>query len=388
MTRSFMFIAGEVSGDARAAQLIEAIREQAGEHGLTKCAFFGAGGPAMRDAGADLAIDMTRHTVLGLWAIIGSYFQQKKLFHQLLRLAVTRQPDFIVLVDYGVFNRLFAQAIRKVLRESPDIDWEPKIVYYVSPQVWASRAKRALQLERDVDLMLSIIPFEKDWYARKTPKLRVEWVGHPLVDMHAEALQRVDPRKSPGDSPTVLLLPGSRRSELKRHLPTILPAARRLVDELGAKLVMVLPSEEKRVLLEPFLAGAPLIDVRIGGLDEAMLEADLAIASSGTVTHELALFQVPTVVIYKVNGLFFAIGKRVATVKYLALPNLIAEEEVYPECLQGDATPEKIFAAAQSILTDETLRGEMRQKLAAVARALGEPGAAERAARHVLGLID
>jgi lipid-A-disaccharide synthase len=194
-----MVIAGEASGDTLAAELVAALRTEvvAAEsqatddvqplHTALEPRFFGAGGPRMAAAGVELAFDMTRHAVTGISDVLKHYFKFRRLFNQLLELAIERQPDAIIGVDYGGFNLRFGHAIKQFVREHSGMfqGWNPKIVQFVSPQVWASREGRAYQMARDYDLLLSIFPFEKEWYATRVPKLRVEFVGHPMVDRFA-----------------------------------------------------------------------------------------------------------------------------------------------------------------------------------------------------------
>src|ERR1041385_3264048 len=199
--KRFMLIAGEASGDMLAAELVRALREKLAGGPSRRTAesqplqtalapkFFGAGGPRLAAEGVELAFDLTQHSVIGLWEVIKNYGKFKRLFDQLLRLAIERQPDAIVCVDFSGFNRRFAHAVRQHVRShrGPFYNWNPKIIQYVSPQVWASRPGRAHKLARDIDLLLTLFPFEKDWYAARVPELRVEFVGHPMIDRYASA---------------------------------------------------------------------------------------------------------------------------------------------------------------------------------------------------------
>ncbi len=197
---SFMLIAGEASGDMLAAELVRALRQAVPEAGARPATdyqplhagleprFFGAGGPQMAAAGVELALDMTVHSVIGLSEALRNYLKFRRLFHQLFQLARERQPDAIICVDFSGFNRRFAHAIRQYTRARADWfhDWNPKIIQYVSPQVWASREGRAYQMARDYDLVLSIFPFEKAWYAKRVPQLRVEFIGHPIAERYGD----------------------------------------------------------------------------------------------------------------------------------------------------------------------------------------------------------
>jgi lipid-A-disaccharide synthase len=386
--KSFMLIAGEASGDLLAAELVAALREQAPD-----VVFFGAGGAKMSAAGVDLAFDLTQHSVIGVSDVLKNLLKFGRLFNQLLALAIERKPDVVIGVDYGGFNLRFGQAVKKYARDNPFSKWNPKIVQFVSPQVWASRPGRADKLARDYDLLLSIFPFEKDWYAERVPSLRVEFVGHPMIGRFAVGTRStaslISPKKGIGDGvesvPTVLLLPGSRKSELQRHLPVMLAALKTIQEKLpAAKAKMVLPNPTLVALAKSL--GADL-EIQIGELPWALVESDVALASTGTVTMECAFFSVPTVTLYKTSWLTYQIARRIVTVKSLTMPNLLARETVYPEFIQNDATPENLSRAALELLQDESRRTKIKAQLGKIIASLGEPGAAGRAATVILSLF-
>jgi lipid-A-disaccharide synthase len=396
-----MLIAGEPSGDALGAELAEALRKELTTaeteytadvqplHTGLEPRFFGAGGPRMAAAGVELACDLTEHSIIG-FPTLKNYLQARRRFHQLLRLAVERQPDVIVGIDYNYFNLRFAEAVRRYTSRRSDWfhDWRPKLVKYVSPQVWASREDRAYPIARDFDLLLSIFPFEKDWYARRVPKLRVEFVGHPMVERFLRSKVRSPKSKVPGDAPLILLLPGSRVKELQRHLPVMLGAwglIREKIPQAQAK--MVLPDEtlagEARSLSVPLS-----VEIQIGNLSHALAESDLAIASTGTVTMECAFFGLPAVTLYKTSWATYEIGKRIVKVKSLTMPNLLAGEEVFPEFIQNGATTMNISGAALELLGNEARRKTIKAKLEQIVSLLGGPGASVRAARVIAELLE
>jgi lipid-A-disaccharide synthase len=396
-----MLIAGEASGDTLGAELVEALRKEltAAEVEYTPDAqplhtgleprFFGAGGPRMAEAGVELASNLTEHSIIG-FPTPKSYWQARRRFNQLLRLAIERQPDVIVGIDYNYFNLRFAEAIRQYTTRRSDWfhDWRPRLVKYVSPQVWASREDRAYQIARDYDLLLSIFPFEKDWYAKRVPKLRVEFVGHPMVERFVSSKFQVPSSKKSGDAPLILLLPGSRIKELHRHLPVMIEALKliwRKVPQVRAKIV--LPDES--LATEARTLGVPdSIEIQIGNLSQALAESDLAIASTGTVTMECAFFGVPVVTLYKTSWVTYEIGKRIVKVKSLTMPNLLADEEVFPEFIQNAATPENISRAALELLQNEARRKSIKTRLAEIVSSLGGPGASTRAARAITQLLE
>jgi lipid-A-disaccharide synthase len=378
-----MLIAGEASGDLLAAELVSALHTQ-----LPDAKFFGAGGSKMATAGVELAFDLTQHSVIGISDALKNYFKFRRLFNQLLALAIERKPDVIIGVDFGGFNLRFGHAIKEYVRNDPFSKWNPKIIQFVSPQVWASRPGRANLLAADYDLLLSIFPFEKDWYAQRVPKLRVEFVGHPMVERMQKSEVRSQKSEALAASPTILLLPGSRADELRRHLPVMLGALKLIQEKLpGAKAKMVLPNPALKELADKLSALQQNVEIQIGNLPEALAQADVAIASTGTVTMECAFFGVPTVTLYKTSWLTYQIGKRIVTVKSLTMPNLLANKEVFPEFVQNAAMPENIAGATLELLQNETRRKLIESQLVKVVSSLGQPGASQRAAAAILSLF-
>jgi lipid-A-disaccharide synthase len=392
--KSFMLIAGEASGDLLAAELVSALRAQSSIlHPPSSPVFFGAGGARMASAGVELALDLTQHSVIGISDVLKNYFKFRRLFNQLLALAIERKPDVVIGVDYGGFNLRFGHAVREYIRENPFVNWNPKIIQFVSPQVWASRPGRANLLAADYDLLLSIFPFEKDWYARRVPQLRVEFVGHPMIGRFTiDDLRLTIGRKEPASivnrQSQILLLPGSRADELRRHLPPMLGALKLIREKLpSAKAKMVLPDETLKQLAGRLSALPSDMEIQIGNLPQALAEADVAIASTGTVTMECAFFGVPTVTLYKTSWSTYQIGKRIVKVKWLTMPNILADEEIYPEFVQDAATAENIAGAALELLQNEPRRIQIKKRLAQVVSSLGGPGATARAATAILSLF-
>ncbi len=402
--KSFMIIAGETSGDILGAELVPHLRDGVtADEGVPSLdrqplrtslepEFFGAGGPCMAAAGVDIAIDMTEHAVVGLWEVIKKYQHFRQVLRQLVQLAIRRQPDVIICIDFSGFNLRFAHAIRRYVRARSGAfeNWRPRLVQYVSPQVWASRPQRAEQMGKDINLLVSIFPFEPEWYSHHAPRLRVKFVGHPLIDRYAQADALVAtqgvpaPRAFNATSPNIVLLPGSRTAELKRHVPVMFEALDRMRSaKPGLRAVMMLPNERLKELASSFQT-RPGVTIETGGVSQALTQGDLAIACTGTVALECACFGVPTVAIYKTSPLTYRIAQRLIQVKFLAMPNLLAEEEVFPEFLQDAATPDNIAAAALELLDNPERRALVRQKLSRVVDSLGGPGASRRAAEAIL----
>jgi lipid-A-disaccharide synthase len=384
-----MLIAGEASGDLLAAELVSALlaASKRSEDGRVP-QFFGAGGPKMAGAGVELAFDLTQHSVVGISDVLLKYFKFRRLFNQLLALAIDLQPDAIIGVDYGGFNLRFGHAIKEYVRNNPFSKWNPKIIQFVSPQVWASRPGRAKLLEADYDLLLSIFPFEKSWYAQRAPELRVEFVGHPMVERMQKSEVRSQKSEVSAASLKILLLPGSRTSELKRHLPPMLDALQLIQEKLpSAKAKIVLPNPALKELAEKLSTPPPNVEIQVGNLAQALAQADVAIASTGTVTMECAFFGVPTVTLYKTSWSTYQIGRFIVNVKWLTMPNILADDVIFPEFIQNDATPENLAGAALELLQNESLRQKIKSQLARIVSSLGGSGAIERAATAILGLF-
>lgn len=377
----FMLIAGEPSGDLLAAELAQSLRSEITAAGGHPPVFYGAGGPGMASVGVTLELDLTRYAIIGLADVLRNLWRLRDILRRMLDLARTRRPDAIVCVDYGGFNRRFAAA----LRARPIPGWTPRLVQYVSPQVWASRPGRARTLARDLDLLISILPIEKPWYAERYPDFRVDYVGHPIVDRHPTAANHPAPPDTP---PRVVLLPGSRPSEIAYHWPQMVDAAERVAAEVPALWTVVFPSDElRREALALRTPSRIRLESRLGGLSDELARATLAIASTGTVTLECALWRVPTVAIYRASWSTYQIARRIIRVRHLALPNLLAGETVMPELLQDSASAENIATEARRLLSDASERQKARAALGRVVALLGAPGAATRAARSILSLL-
>jgi lipid-A-disaccharide synthase len=319
--------------------------------------------------------------------VVKNYFKFRRLFQKLLKLAMERQPDVIICVDFSGFNRRLVHAVKQHIRTNRSAfnNWNPRLVQFVSPQVWASRPNRVYQVARDYDVVLSIFPFEKDWYARRVPKFRVEFVGHPMLNRFQPA--EGGTRHAGLSAERILLLPGSRVSELRRHLGAMLGALKLIQAKRPAcRAKMVLP-DESLMRLAKSLGVPDSVEIQIGNLSQALRQADVAIASTGTVTMECAFFGVPTVTLYKLSWATYQVGRRIMTVKWFTMPNILANEEIYPEFLQSAATPENLASAALELLQNESRRAEIKTQLAQVVASLGGPGASERAAAAILGLL-
>jgi lipid-A-disaccharide synthase len=379
-----MIVAGEASGDAHAAALVCALREAAPE---IQFEFFGSTGEQMRAAGVDSIVDADQLAILGLWEIARALPKFWRAFHELKRAAITHKPRAVILVDWPDFNLRLARWLHR--RGFP-------IVYYVTPQLWAWRSYRTRNLRRDVDLLLSILPFEKDWYGTRGVT-HVEYVGHPLAgEVRARYDREEFCRRNDLDRsrPIVALLPGSRHKELLRILPPLLDAASIISQERPDVqfILAVAPNRNPKEALAIISAG------RHGSLTkgslrvihhetrEALAVADAAAVASGTATLEAALLGTPLVIVYKESFLNWHTLGRLITSEYYGLVNLIAGRRIVPELIQNQLRGESLAQELLALLNPDR-NASMRTELRKVSEQIGEPGASRRAAEAILDFI-
>lgn len=381
-TRRLMIVAGEASGDAHAASLVNALRAAEDQMNLE---IFGATGPLLRAAGVDSIVRSDDLAILGLLEIgraLPKFWQAYRLLKQA---AIENKPAAVILVDWPDFNLKLARALHR---------HGLKVIYYISPQLWAWRAYRARSIERNVDLLLSILPFEQEWYAERGID-QVEFVGHPLAgEVHASCDRAEFCRQNKLDSrrPIISLLPGSRRKELERILPPMLEAAALIsVRRPDIQFVVVVApgrsSDEIRNIIRAQRATPePLpscLHIVSGQSREALAASDAAAIASGTATLEAALLGTPMVVVYKESWVNWNTLGRLITVDHYGLVNLVAGERVATELMQDDLNGERL-ANELLLLLDEKRNEDARARLREVANQLGEGGASQRAAECVL----
>jgi lipid-A-disaccharide synthase len=382
--KTIMVVAVDPSGDANAADLVRALAQA-----LPQAQFIGAGGPKMAEAGVRMSFNLTDHAAIGpadALKNLGSFWRRRR---HLAELAKERRPELVILVDSYSFNQPLAHAIKSFVSAHPGSHWTPKIVQYTSPQIWGSRPGRAEKLARNIDLLLCLYPFEKDWYARRGTQMRVEFIGHPMFDRYPPVPASADVNRQTEDNPVIVLLPGSRSDELKRHLPVMLAAARQIFITRPVRFKLVAANESMADDMCAFqIAGVPKVEIQTGHLADALSSATLAITKTGTVSLECAYFGVPTLAMYKVSALFYLLARSVVTVKYLAMPNLLADEPVFPEFIQNQATPENLARAALDLLADAPRRSVIRAKLRHIIDSLGGPGSTRRAVALISELME
>lgn len=372
--RSVVLVAGEASGDQHGARLARELTAL-----VPDIAISGIGGPKMEAAGVellhrseDLALVGVAEVLPKLRVILGAIRGMKRHMKR-------TKPDLIILVDFPDFNFRVGKAAKKL---------GLKVLYYISPQVWAWRPKRAQQMASFVNHLACVFPFEPQFFRNHAPQLPVSFVGHPLLDIPPQEWD--EPLPVPQEAELVGLLPGSRMSEISRLLPLLLATAKRMQEQRpGMHFVLPLAPGLRRGQVEPYLKGTPRgLTVLAGRARQVMEQARLVLVASGTATLQTALAGTPGVVVYKTGGFNYLVARSLIKVEYIAMPNLIAGRELMPELIQGEATPEKVAAEALSLLDDERRRERVIQGLNEVRAKLGGPGASRRVAELALEIME
>jgi lipid-A-disaccharide synthase len=370
--KHLMIIAGEASGDMRAAELVNAIKTLSSD-----MEFSGVGGNCMKKAGVHLFENITSLAVIGIVEVLKNIRTIKKVFHLILAQVEQQKPDAVILVDYPGFNLRLAAELKKR---------GVKVIYYVSPQVWAWREKRIEKIKNIVDRMVVFFPFEKDLYARYG--MNVDHVGHPLIDeikiQHSPAdVLRLAGLETQGVT-TIGLMPGSRQKEVERHLPVMIEACQKLYaqDQRRQFLLMKAPTIKKEVL-ENYLPSSLPIKIFEGNSYDGINAAQAVIVASGTATLETALLEKPMVVIYKTSWITYAIAKAVIKIPYIGLVNVVAGKKIVPELIQNDCNANYLMHAVTTVLYDAPMIDQLKK----VKTALGASGASQRAAQVVLDTI-
>ena len=393
------FVAGEMSGDNHGAALMSSLRRLD-----TALAFVGRGGPQMGAvAGPNFKDWLDEAAVLGLWEVIKKYGYFRRQFRETLAEIEKTKPDAVVLIDYPGFNLRLARAL---WRQSP----AQKIIYYISPQVWAWNRGRIKKMARFLDLMLCIFPFEAELYNKSG--LRAQFVGHPMID-------RLGPLKSAGRTDSsggeidierkadmIGLFPGSRRREVRKIFPVMIDTAdemQRARPNLRFEVAAASPelADEMRRMITPHLDPLPSargeadaqrqvrgvaerIGIKVGETNEIMQRAVVGIVASGSATLEAAYSRLPFVLVYKVAWPTYLAARLVVSVRYLGMPNVLANNEVVPEFIQQDAKPAVIAKALLRLMDDAGVRENMMAEFDSIIAKLGEGGASEKAARAIL----
>lgn len=366
-------VAGEASGDLHGAGVVRELKRR-----LPDLDVYGVGGDRMKDEGMDLVYHISRLSFMGFVEVVKNLAVVREVERTLEQLLDSHRPDVVVLIDYPGFNLRFA---RKVKRRGI------KVLYYISPQVWAWHKGRVKKMRALVDRMMVVFPFEVEIYQRAG--IDVEFVGHPLAERIGTSCTReeffrvhdLDPAKK-----LLALLPGSRKQEIEMIFPTMLRVARRLNTELEVQIAVGVAPNLGTSVLRPYAGD----DARVRFVEHAtydvMAYADSAIVTSGTATLETGWFGTPMMVVYKTSPITFLIGKALVGVPYIGLVNIVAGRNVVPEFVQHTMSEENLVREATRQLTDEAYANEMRSNLAVIKTQLGAAGTSARVAEAIMRL--
>ncbi len=373
MALRIYFVAGEASGDNHGAALIAALRRLQPDLQL-----LGRGGPRMKQIAGENFRDWCNEAgVVGLWEVIKHYPYFRREFHRSLREIRAAKPDAVVLIDYPGFNLRLARALHEGSLGG-------KIIYYISPQVWAWNRSRIPKMARWLDLMLCIFPFEADLYERSG--LRTIFVGHPMIE-NLEAKRTGGAR----DAKLIGLFPGSREREVRKLMPIFLAVMRELrAHDPELRFEIAAASKTLAEIIRNALKTADSlgkVEITIGQAAETMQRCAAGLVASGTATLEAAFFRMPFVLVYKVAGPTYLAGRMLIQVPHLGMPNVLAGREIVPEFIQHRAEPSAIAHAVLRLMEDETVRRKMLAGFDEVIAKLNKGGANEPAAKAILNLL-
>ena len=368
--------AGEASGDIHAAAVTAALKKID-----SAIEVFGMGGDALRAAGGEVLFDIKDHGVMGFVEVIKKLPDLFKLRSDFARVMDERKPDCLVVVDYPGFNMKLAKVAH---------DKGFHVVSYIAPSAWAWNKGRAKNVAKIVDKVACIFPFEYDVYEEAGAP--VEFVGHPLLDIVHPTMERAEAEAWAGKEaghPLVLLMPGSRLMEIEKMLPTLLEGAKLLKKQLPeVQFAMPRAGTIPLELLQSKIKASGLeIKITEGHNYDLFSVADLALATSGTVTLEAALCGLPSVIVYRTSALNAFIARRVINIPNIGLPNIVAGRQILPELLQEDFTPANVANTAVELLAPER-RPQLEANLAYMKARLGEPGAVNRVALLILRIAE
>ncbi len=374
--KNVLMIAGEASGDLHGASLIREL------HKLdSSLKIFGIGGDKMQAEGMELIYHIDKMAFLGFVEVIKHLPFIKKVQSDLIKEVKKRNIKEIVLIDYPGFNLSIAKKLKPL---------ELELIYYITPQVWAWGKGRVKKIKKLFNKVLVVFPFEEKFFKEKD--VNAEFVGHPLIQEinGHEFLSRelLNTKHSLDKAKDILLiLPGSRKQEVKSIFPEAIKAASKLVDEFDLQIIVACSSSiDEKVFYE--LTDNKNFKVIKGQTYDLLKHAKFGIVKSGTSTLEAGLMELPMVIIYKTSWMTYAIGKLLVKIKNIGMANIVLDEQVVPELIQGEANTDNIYNEAKKILIDENLLNQIKIKLIRIKKVLGDKNAPENAAKIIYSLLD
>lgn len=360
----FLVSAGEASGDMYAAGVVQRLVQT-----FPSAHFYGCAGPKLRNAGVQPVIDSASLAVVGLAEVVSHLPRIYGQYRKLLRFAKEHRPDAAILTDSPDFHLRAARHLKRM---------GVPIFYLVAPQVWAWRPKRVSAIRDLVDKLFCLFPFEEEWFRQRG--VDATYIGHPLAVLARPRWTReefLDRHRLDKDKRLVVLLPGSRAGEARRHLPVLLDAVAMLRSRFPLSVILATPKGLYSLpAFQTFRERVRALSIKVVEDEtwDCIGHADLALAASGTVTMEAAVLGTPMVTFYKVNPLSWWAGRRLVKVPFLSMVNLIAQRQIVPELIQNDMTPGNLAKASQELLTQTSRADRMRADLAGVRAALTKEG--------------
>jgi len=376
LKHKLMIITGEVSGDLIGASLIRELKKLDAE--LT---IFGIGGDRMCEQGMNILYHINKMAFLGFTEVVRHLPFIKKVQAGLLAVVKKEEIKNVVLIDYPGFNLNIAKYFKKN---------RIKIIYYISPQLWAWGSGRMKKIKRLVNKMLVVFLFEEKLY--KSNNVDVEFVGHPLIDRINEYQflskeELFSKFNLDGSKELLLLMPGSRKHEVEKLFPQIIKAANKLADEFNLQIAIACSSNiDENLFYE--LSGHSDFKVITGYTYDLMKYAKFGIIKSGTSTLEAGYFALPMIIVYKISGLTYLIVKKLIKVSKIGMVNILLDDNVVPELIQNDVSERKIYDAGEKILSDKEYYNSVKLKLNMVKDKLGNEGASARAAKQIYALMN
>jgi len=371
-----MFSAGESSGEQHAANMFLELKKQ-----CPNIKGIGMGGAKMARAGIEIRYDSANIAVIGVVEVLKHYGEIRRALTAMKQLLAEQRPDLLVCVDYKEFNFKLAKYAKSI---------GIKVLFYVSPQVWAWRPGRVKAYGEVIDMMAVIFPFETAYYdAENVP---VRYVGHPSVDkvhpLHTKAEDLVS-YKLNQNNPVVGLLPGSRANEIKRMLPVMLAAAEQLqVSFPGIQFVLPQADSISDALLQAYLKSSSINVTVVKNQPYDVIHCcDAVMTTSGTATLEISLLTVPMVIVYKLAPITYWLGRWLVNIPFIGLPNIVAGKAIVKELIQHEATPKNLAVEVQRILSDVQYAAQMRENLSQVKKLLGQGGGSKNMAELALEML-
>ena len=372
--KSILIIAGENSGEKYGAQLIKEFKKITNEY-----SFFGIGGSWMEREGVELLFRLSDVSLRGIFEIFSHIPKILNIFKSVLNEVERRKPVVSILIDFPDFNLRLARRLHKM---------KIPVLYYISPTIWAWRRGRIRKIKKYVKKILLIFPFEEEIYKRHG--IKAVFVGHPLIERIKINLTKeeffrkynLDPKQK-----LIVLMPGSRESEIKYHLPVLKKSVEKLKDKVKCQFLLIKAENIQEELIKKYVDSNSEIKILSEDNYEAMYYSDLIISSCGTANLEAALLEKPFITFYRLSPLTYNLGIHFVKIRNYSIVNILAGKKVVPELIQKDFTPEKIYTETLTILNSPRIISEMKEEFKKIKKKLGQGEASKKAAQELYNLL-